>query len=390
MRIGIVTNSHDSQWSGAMAALFSFYEGLLEIGQDAVIGKRACDLKDPDFIFLSNTSCDLRGESEWIEKKGKPFGVIAFHADRSKYYSPCYGFAHFVGLCMEQGKGPSFYTIDQLIENPDIIDFFSYAPPPLFEGNYPVLERAKVCIATAPTEAATLRRDSPSCNAQVIYLEPGIPDAVVEHKNSSFLEWTGLQSGEYVIQVGRIELRKNQLGSILAMKDLDMPLVLIALPSYNPVYEEMCLRAILRYRRAPTWVISQNLPTSVQGSLRILQMPEGKKLSEQMLISAYQHAGLHLHPAFCELPGLTYLEGAKLGVPTIASEWTTIKDYFTDPKTGAYTLDDRIVYTPPHHLRTITEQIRKQFGRKIDRSFSHPAFQRKRADVARELIQTVY
>ncbi len=387
MRIGIVTNSHDSQWSGAMAALASFHKGLLEIGQDAVIGKRACDLPDPDFIFLSNTSCDLRGEAEWIEKRGKPFGVIAFHADRSKYYSPCYGFANFVGLCMES---PSFYTIDQLIENPDIIDFFSYEPPPLFEGNYPVLERARVCIATAPTEAETLRRDSPGCNAQIIYLESGIPDAAVESKNSSFLEWTGLQSGEYVIQVGRIELRKNQLGSILAMKDLDMPLVFIALPSYNPTYEEMCLKAILRYRKAPTWVICPHLPTSVQGSLRILQMPDGKQLSEQMLISAYQHAGLHLHPAFCELPGLTYIEGAKLGVPTIASEWATIKDYFTDPQTGAYTLDERIVYTPPHHLHTITEQIRTHFGRKFDLHFPHPAFQRKRADVARELMEQLY
>lgn len=389
MRIGIVTNSDDAQWSGAMAALTSFYEGLLEIGQDAVIGKKARALDDPDFIFLSNTSCDLREECAWIQKQGKRFGVIGFHADRSKYYSPCYGFANFVGLCLEQKGSMPFYRIDQLMENPDIIDFFSYEPPPLFEGNHPVLEKADVCIATAPTEALTMQRDSPGCKTEVIYLESGIPDAAVHELDSSFLEWTGLKSQEYVLQVGRIELRKNQLGSILAMRDLDMPLVLIALPTFYPTYEQMCIQAILRYRKAPTFLICQNRPSQIDGSLRILQMPEGKKLPQKMLISAYQHAGLHLHPAFCELPGLTYLEGAKLGVPTIASDWTTIKDYFLDPVTGKYTLDDRIIYTPPHHIGAIAEQIPLQFGKKVDKNFFHPAFSRKRADVAKELVATI-
>src|SRR5262249_28259494 len=123
-----------------------------------------------------------------------------------------------------------------------------------------------------------------------------------------------------------------------------------------------------------------------EGSLRILQMPQGQKLPQPLLISAYQNAGLNLHPAFCELPGLTCLEAAKLGVPTVASEWTTLRDYFTDPVTHAYTLDDRITYVSPYHISAITDKIQEQFGKKIDKHFDHPLFHRTKIDVARDFL----
>lgn len=385
MKIGIVTRKTEPKWGGDLTALYSFYEGLREIGQDVIIGKTVEDVLSADFIFLSNTSFYLKGDYDIVTKNNKRFGVIGFHADRSKYYSPCYGLANFVTLCLEQ-QDQSFYRLEQLFENPDIIEFFSYAPPSLFEENYAILGKAEVCIATSATEAETMQRDSPECRAKVVHLECGIPDSYVGQKNSCFLDWSGLKEREYVLQVGRIELRKNQLASILALRDLDMPLVFIATESFCPAYEKICLEAIRKLRKGPTFVISQNLLSTHEGSLRILQMPEGRKLPMEMLISAYQNAGLHLHPAFCELPGLTYLEAAKLGVPTVASDWTTIKDYFTDPVTQKSTLDDRIVYAPPHHINTLTEQVLKHFGRKVDMSFFHPIFYRTKADVAKDLM----
>ena len=66
-------------------------------------------------------------------------------------------------------------------------------------------------------------------------------------------------------------------------------------------------------------------------------------ISQELLVSAYQNAGLYLHPAFYELPGYVYLEAAKLGTPTIATEWSTLSDYFTNEE-GDYELDDRILY----------------------------------------------
>ncbi len=265
------------------------------------------------------------------------------------------------------------------------MDFFPYSQSPLFKENFPILEKAEICIATSATEHATLLRDSPGCHAKTIYLDSGIPDECVEQKNTSFLQWTGLTEGEYVLQVGRIELRKNQLGSILAMRDLDIPLVFIATESFYPQYELMCLEAIKKWRKAPTLVISQHLASAQEGALRILPMPGGRKLPMEMLISAYQNAGAHLHPAFCELPGLTYLEAAKLGVPTIASEWATVRDYFIDPVTQQSTLDDRIVYAPPHHVQALTQLVSKQFGKKFNAMNDHPAFRRTKVDVAKDL-----
>ncbi len=386
MKIGIVTRKCELKWGGDLKALYTFYEGLKEIGQDAIIGKTVEELLDADFIFLSNTSFELKTDYAALKAHRKRFGIIGFHSDRLKYYSPCYGFANFVGLCLAQKEGFSFYRLEQLLEDPNVIELFSYSPPAMFEENHVILEEAEICIATSPTEAETMRRDSPGCKAHSIFLECGIPDHFVKQNNPSFLQWTGLKKGEYVLQVGRIELRKNQLASILAMRNLQIPLVFIATESFYPRYEQLCLDAIRKWRKAPTFVISQNLPDSLEGNLRILSMPENAKLSFEMLVSAYQNAGLHLHPAFCELPGLTYLEAAKLGVPTVASEWTTIRDYFIDPATRASTLDDRIVYAPPHHINTISDKVVHQFGKKFDTSFDHPIFRRTKADTANDLM----
>jgi glycosyltransferase involved in cell wall biosynthesis len=386
-KIGIVTRKSEAKWGGDLTALYAFYHGLKAIDQEVIIGATAEELLSADFIFLSNTSFDLKPDYAVLETHRKKFGIIGFHSDRPKYYSPCYAFAHFVGLCLAQNEHYAFYKLEQLFENPDIIDSFSYSPPSLFEENYPLLGKADVCIATSPTEARTMQRDCDGCQARVVYLECGIPDSI--QYNSSFLHWTGLKRGEYILQVGRIELRKNQLASILAIRDLDIPLVLIATDSFYPEYEKLCLKAIQKYRKGPTFVISQSLPDMQEGNLRILTMPGRNKLSQEMLISAYQNAGLHLHPAFCELPGLTYLEAAKLGVPTVASEWTTIKDYFTDPDTLTSTLDERIVYTQPHHINTMTELVLKQFGKPIDKNFDHPIFHRTQQDLARDLLAAI-
>lgn len=386
MKIGFVTRKTAPKWGGDLTAIYSFYEGLKEIGQDVIIGRTVEEVLEADFIFLCNTSFDLSSDYALVQKSGKRFGIVAFHSDHQRYYSPCYAFAHFIGLCLTQQEEFSFYRLEQLIENPEILQFFPYFPPPMFEENYPIIKNAEVCIATSPTEAATMQRVSPGCRTEVVYLECGIPDALVAQKSDALLQWTGLKQGEYVLQVGRIELRKNQLATILAMKDLDMPLVFIATESFYPPYEQMCLEAIRKWRKAPTLVISQNLKSTHEGNLRVLSMPEGKKLPLEMLVSAYQNAGMYLHPAFCELPGLTYLEAAKLGVPTVASEWTTIKDYFTDPITNKPTLDDRILYAPPHHISALKELVLRQFGRKINKNISHPMFRRTKIDVAKDLV----
>lgn len=388
MKTALITRECEfEKWGGDLNALYSIYEGLKEIGQDVIIGRTLQEVLHADFIFLPSTVFDLREDCRTVCERGKRFGIVGFHPDYDKYYNTCHGFVHFVGLCLAD-RGRAFFHIEQLVENPGILDVFSFSPPPTYRRSFPALEKAEVCIATSPTEAATMRRDALGCSAKVLWLETGIPDDCLVQKNNSFLEWTGLKEKDYVLQVGRIEPHKNQLGTVLAMRDLDIPLVLIATKSSHPFhgYQKMVFDAIRKWRRAPTLVISQTHASITEGSLRILQMPDGQKLPREMLLSAWKNAGAHLHPAFFELPGLVYLEAAKFGVPTVASEWTTVRDYFTDPITGKSTLDDRIVYAPPHHIQTLTELLLQQFGKKLDKTLDHPVFRRTKVDVATDLL----
>jgi glycosyltransferase involved in cell wall biosynthesis len=383
MKLGIVTRKDEKEkWGGDLKALYGIYEGLKEIGQDVVLVKTAEELKDADFVFLSNSVLDLREDFAAVKKSGRPFGVFCMHEDRVKYYGLCYGFAYYVGLCLHQ-----IASLDKLFQYPEVAQYFSRAIPEHTPGNISIMQHADVCIATSPMEKEALQRDCPGCKTEVVYLDCGIP--TVGPADDSFLQWTGLKRGEYALQVGRLELRKNQLATVLAMKDLDIPLVFIATKETNISYEKMVVDAIKKWRKAPTLMITQTSENERQGNLQILRMPEQKILPRSMLISAYQNAGLLVHPAFCELPGLIYLEAAKLGVPIIASNWATIGDYFTDPMTGKYTLDDRIAYVEPHHVKDLEALILKQFGKKIDRQFAHPIFQRTRSDVANDLLKAM-
>ncbi len=387
MKLGIVTRKDEKEkWGGDLKAIYSIHEGLKEIGQDVLLGKTAEELENVDFVLLSNICCDLKEDFVAIQKMHKSFGVICFHEDRDQYYGPCYGFAHYVGLCLHQPE----QLLEQLFENPEIVYYFSYQSPSFFQENFSILNQAKICIATSQTEKQTLQRDCPECPTEAIQLDCGISDHFLKQNDDLFLKWTGLKHKEYILQVARIQPRKNQLATILAMKDLDIPLVFIATEtSIYSSYEKLCFQAIKKWRKAPTIIISQAHENRTDGNLQILKMPNGEILPFSMLVSAYQHAGLMVHPAFCELPGLVYLEAAKLGIPIIASEWTTVKDYFTDPITGRYSLDDRISYVLPHHVKILENMILSHFGKKVDKNFIHPIFQRQKSDVAKDLIQSI-
>ena len=119
--------------------------------------------------------------------------------------------------------------------------------------------------------------------------------------------------------------------------------------------------------------------------LHIVQMPEGKKLSRSMILSAFAHAAVHLHPAFSELPGYTYLESARLGTPTIASAWATLPDYLE----GNPTLGGVIDYAIPHDLAVMTSLVERKLSQKRRSPPDHPIFHRRAVDVAGDILQAM-
>ncbi|MFS8563144.1 MAG: hypothetical protein LVR00_01940 [Rhabdochlamydiaceae bacterium] len=254
--------------------------------------------------------------------------------------------------------------------------------------NWEIFKEAEICIASSPTELKTMQRDCPECKAKSVFFTSGFVESEAA-PTSCFLEFSQMASKGYILQVGRFDERKNQLATILSTKDVDIPLVFIATLTTQLEYEKVCLEAIIKYRKAPTLIVSQVIPSMQSGHLKILQMPEGKILPKEMLLSAFFHAALHLHPAFYELPGYTYLESAKLGIPTIASSWATISDYFTDEVTGAYTFDPRIEYVLPYDLPALERLVNKKLSERYDPYPSHFVFHRKSYDVAKEIFQAL-
>lgn len=382
MKIGLITRpGAEKLWAGDVKALQVIQEGMQKLNVRADLLFDLSRIEEYDFLFLSNTCFDLRAPYNAAQLHKKRFGLIAFHEDVAKYKPFQEGFFRYVQECIE-GK----YQIEFLWEKKQVffpLNHASFLDPSV---NLDILKEAEVCIGSSPTEVKTLQRDCPGCRAKSVFFTSGFADKEIAF-GKNFLNLTGLKSKQYILQVGRFDLRKNQLATILATKNIDIPLVFIATMTTHFDYEKACLMAIAKYRRAPTLIVSQMIPSMQSGNLRILQMPEKKILSQDVLLSAFYHAALHLHPAFYELPGYTYLESAKLGTPTIASSWASVSDYFTDEKTGKSTLDNRIEYVLPYDLKTIEELAYKKLQERYHPYPSHPVFDRTSRDVAYDILQ---
>lgn len=387
MRVAIVARSNArAKWGGDLFVFRTICEGLRALGHGARIVSSVSQVESFDFVFLSNTCVEtLTSEQAALSLMGKRYGVIPFHEDALLFSPPASGMYHFLLSCLfEKVEGLMECKLEFLDETPHIVYYHAFAPRNINFVNRGVLSAARLCIANSEREAKTILRDNPQSHVKVVPLSPGLVGEFGLDASDEFLSFTGLSSKSYALQVGRMEKRKNQMGTIVALRDLEIPLVFIATNTHQREYQKACLLAILKWRKAPTFVISQQLAPFEQGPLKILPMSKKKKLPSSMIQSAFFHAGIHVHPAFYELPGYTYFESAYYGVPTVASKWAAIDEYFRDPP-----LDERIEYVLPYDCPAIEGAVKRQFGKRYPREPLHPAFLRTKEDVAREIVQHI-
>lgn len=377
-------------WAGDLKAIQDLQEGLEQLGHTTLLTKQPLDALQADFPFFIGTIIDQNPNMHLMQMLGKDYGCIPFHEDKLLLSGPSFGFFHYVTGCVSgYAEKNHRFTVESLIERPHLIFYFDEMKNYQALINYDFLKAAKLIVAESHTEEKTLQRDAPGCSTEVVYWTSGHTHDLQEMPDDAFLRFTGLSSQSYILQVGRFELRKNQLASVLATKDLDIPLVFIAMKPCNAMYEKRFLQAASHFRKGPTIVISQHLTKEdEQGSVQILTTPNGDILPKSWMLSAFFHAGLHLHPAFYELPGYTYLETARFGVPTIASSWGSLKDYFTD-SSGQYVLDDRVSYALPYDIGALKNLVEKKFGKRYPIEPLAPIFKRKTVDVARDFLDAL-
>lgn len=388
MKLFFFHNTSDRfPWIGDKTSIEVIIQGLKELNIPCYLGKNIEESYNYDFVFLSAICCDLNPLKKSLELLQKNYGVIPFQEDYLNSSGAAFSFFGYVknALLSEDCNE----RLQALYEQPELIRYIPFEPKKYALINHEVLKNARLCIANSKTEEKTIKRDCKNAVTEVVPWTPGLLFEKNYPYDDAFLDWIKLPPKSYILHIGRFEPRKNQLASILATRHLDIPLVFIASSSFDGYreYALTCLEAIQRLRKAPTIIISGTMPSQDLGLLKIIGVDQTKGLSPSLLISSYQNAGLYLHPAFYELPGYVNLEAAKLGTPCIATEWSTLRDYFTSQE-GKYELDDRILYSSPYDINRLEKQILIHFGRYYEPG-SHPSFFRKPNDVAKDFVKAL-
>lgn len=111
----------------------------------------------------------------------------------------------------------------------------------------------------------------------------------------------------YVLCVGRLESRKNQLSLLHALAGVAFPVVFAGGGScYQPEYAE----SVRRFNRAGRTII----------------LPE---VTAEQLSTLFKEAAVHVLPSFCELPGLVSIESYLSGTPVVVTNTGSTYDYLT-------------------------------------------------------------
>ncbi|MCP9775651.1 glycosyltransferase family 4 protein [Cyanobium sp. WAJ14-Wanaka] len=120
------------------------------------------------------------------------------------------------------------------------------------------------------------------------------PKLFLDADPSPFRERFGLTQ-PFVLQAGRIEPAKNQAMLCWALRETNLPIVLIGNGDHWPSYRELCQR--------------------IYGE-RLLVIDH---LPQEQLASAYAAAAVHVLPSWMETCGLVSLEAALAGTPLVGS-----------------------------------------------------------------------
>ena len=131
------------------------------------------------------------------------------------------------------------------------------------------------------------------------------PSLFLDADPKPFRQHTGI-SGEFVMQAGRIEPGKNQAMLCWALRNTDIPIVLIGGTKHWPSYAELC--------------------RSISGSrLTIID-----HMPQHLLASAYASASVHALTSWMETCGLVSLEAALSGTPLVGSTFGHELEYLED------------------------------------------------------------
>lgn len=275
-------------------------QGLMALGHHVdvdVEGRR--DPAEYDIAHLYNFA--IREATEQMARRcvaaKTPYVVTTMYEDWPKFYNQMAN--HYFALKAYGELGQPKANWAELSAAAKAVD-----PAPAWDNSW-TANHCAALIATGAYEAESLRRDYPQTPLVEVY-RCGHEVSDWNGGGDLFRKETGIE--DFVLCVGRLEWRKNQLMLLKALEDSDITVVFATGGfTYQPEYEEVCRK----FKRKGKTVYLGRLDSNV-------------------LASAFCAARVHVLPSWYELPGLVSLEAAHYETNVVVTDYGTARDYLEE------------------------------------------------------------
>jgi len=257
-------------------------------------------LTDYDIVHLHNfaTPEDTESLARRCVEAGVPYIVTTMYEDKPLFFNQMVEQANAFFRYIEAGQPQERFE-------EFMVPVKSISPAPCFDNTW-TANHAAALVASGMREQETLERDYPGCPFVTTY-RLGSDIVNTTTKSSGVRKLTG--NRDFVLCVGRLEARKNQLMLLKALEDTDIPIVFATSGfTYQPQYAQACQ---LFKRRQGQTIFLQALP------------PED-------LNALFAEARVHALPSWYELPGIVSQEAAKLDANIVVTDYGTPRDYLGD------------------------------------------------------------
>lgn len=264
-----------------------------------------------DIVHLFNfVLADMtRGLGERAKAAGVPFVVTTLNEDAPSFRNQSAVVARALMEYVARGQDAVWWESSR----PDM----SRVPAsPAFDNTW-TAENATCLFTNGARESTTLQRMYPR-SAPIVEIRLGHEVAGAGNAEM-FTQEYGVR--DFILCVGRIESRKNQLMLLKALERSELPVVLAGGGfTYQPDYDA----AVRNFKRAGKTIVLD-------------------RISPEMLASAYAAAKVHVLPSWYELPGLVSLEAAHHDCNVVVTDRGTTADYFGEKAFYCEPADERSI-----------------------------------------------
>jgi glycosyltransferase involved in cell wall biosynthesis/Tfp pilus assembly protein PilF len=248
-----------------------------------------------DLVHLFNFTLPMLVNvyAEQAVRAGVPYVVTSLLEDVETFHYQSHAWANVLIEYVKVGQVAAFYEQGARIAQ-------TVGPCQRIDTTFTANNAASI-LTTGAGETAIVRSHYPRAKKiQEVFLGSEVSSAV---DPALFFNAYGIK--DFVLCVGRIESRKNQLMLLKALEESDRTLVFAGGGfTYQPEYAQ----AVKNFKR--------------KGRTIILD-----KISQEMLASAYSNAAVHVIPSWFELPGMVTIEAARYGCPVVATDRGSTRDY---------------------------------------------------------------